>query len=48
MFESEPNNESIVQKNNQEFESDVNSGICDSKELFKRIIIEFELKKNKD
>jgi hypothetical protein len=26
----------------------VNSGICDSKELFKRIIIEFELKKNKD
>jgi hypothetical protein len=36
MFESEPNNESIVQKNNQEFESDVNSGFSDSKQLFKR------------
>ncbi len=36
MFESEPNNESIVQNNNQEFESDVNSGFSDSKQLFKR------------
>jgi hypothetical protein len=36
MFESEPNNESIVQNNNQEFESDVNSGFSHSKELFKR------------
>jgi hypothetical protein len=36
IFENESNNESIVQKNNQEFESDVNSGFSDSKELFKR------------